>query len=154
MTRERAFPTALDSSVVVASLLAAHQSHRVAVAAVEEVLSSEGGFLLPVHAALESFSVLTRLPSPHRLRPEDAGRLLRETCGVHARLVASPPPSRWWSFLSDLAAARVVGGRAYDALILRSALDGGARRLLTLNPRHFADLVPAGFAVVAPGSSM
>lgn len=151
MARERPPATAFDSSVVVASLLAAHAAHGAALAAVENVLDEEGSFLLPAHAALESYAVLTRLPSPHRLAPADAARLLRETCGVHARLAAAPPPARFWDLLDAFAAAGVAGGRAYDALILRTARHGGATRLLTLNPRHFVDLAPPGFAVTGVG---
>ncbi len=51
---------AVDTSVVVAAFASWHEGHRSALA----VLARHPR--LPAHVAVESFSVLTRLPPPHR----------------------------------------------------------------------------------------
>lgn len=58
--------TAVDTSVIVAGLLAWHQRHPEANAAIESVLVY-GKAILPAPALVEAFSVMTRLPAPHRL---------------------------------------------------------------------------------------
>ena len=54
---------ALDTSVVVAALLAFHERHAVARSVVDDALR-DGGAILPVPVVFEAYSVLTRLPSP------------------------------------------------------------------------------------------
>ncbi len=142
--------TAVDASVLVASYLPAHPAHAASLAAIRRVRQTEGRFILPLHAALETYAVLTRLPPPHRLAPGDADRLLRETCVPAARLAASLPPADFWPLLERLAEEQVAGGRVYDAAIVASAVRAGARRILTLNPRHFESVAPAGLAIVDP----
>lgn len=140
---------ALDSSVVVAALLAWHERHDAARAELEEVLSSEGGVVLPVNALLEAYSVMTRLPSPHRLSPEHAMRLLELTFRESGRLVGPPEGEDAWGFVQSLRQRGIAGGRVYDALIAACARRGGADRILTLNLRHFEGLDP-GLSVLVP----
>lgn len=51
---------AVDTSAVIAGFAAWHELHR------EARRALGGNPRLPGHAALESYSVLTRLPAPHR----------------------------------------------------------------------------------------
>jgi len=44
----------------------------------------------------------------------------------------------------------VAGGAVYDAEIAEAAYRAGARRLLTLNRRHFERLAPEGLEIVEP----
>lgn len=64
---------AVDTSVAVAVVLAGHQFH-------DHVTNALAGSTLHLagHAAVESYSVLTRLPVGERLSPSDARSLLRE----------------------------------------------------------------------------
>ena len=141
--------TALDSSVVVAALASWHERHDAALAALQEALASDAGAIVPRHALVESYSVLTRLPRPHRLRAEDALALLRRTFEGRARLVGLGGEALW-EVLERMATRGVTGGTAYDAVILECALGATADRLLTLNPRHFRRVAPEGFLVVEP----
>ena len=62
--------TAADSSVIVAAFASWHESH----AQAADALSDDAS--VPAHAALEAYSVLTRLPAPHRVEPEPVREFL------------------------------------------------------------------------------
>lgn len=109
--------TAADTSVVVAAFASWHERHDAARRALD------GGLRLVEHCALETYSVLTRLPPPHRA----SGGVVREF------LVARFPqpflrlsPSAYRTFLLTLPDLAVSGGAAYDALVAATAVDHGA----------------------------
>lgn len=108
---------AVDTSVVVALVLASHPSH-------EDVHGWALGRELHLagHAEVESFSVLTRLPGDARLAPADAAALLR------ARFVGTlrPVTASADGLVDELVARDVRGGAAYDALVAIAARDHGA----------------------------
>jgi predicted nucleic acid-binding protein len=137
---------AVDSSVIIAGLLSWHEFHQRAFDALEKAIASER-LLVPLAALVESYSVMTRLPSPHRLRPEIAHQLLRDSFG-DARVVALSP-KKAWTFLEECAASGTAGGPVYDAVIFQSALEGRAQELLTFNPRHFETFADR-IAIVIP----
>lgn len=140
-------PIALDTSVVVAGLLEWHEHYEESFWALDSVL--EDGVIVSSRVLIESYSVMTRMPAPHRLAPADALRLLTETLSEHAT-VADLPAEERWSFLAALAELGVAGGSAYDAEILATARHAGAKRLLTLNRRHFEPLAPPDLEVISP----
>lgn len=125
---------AADTNVIVAALLTWHEVHTRAAAALEETLE-QGTLLLPQPTLIESFSVMTRLPSPHRLRPEVAYELLFKS--FHDVRVAGLPAGKTWDLLEASVADGIAGGRIYDAVIATAAIEAGARELLTFNPRDF-----------------
>ncbi len=98
---------AADTSVVVAALASWHEGHEQASAAVGK------GVRLPAHCLMESYSVLTRLPPPHRMEPGMAQALLR------ARFPEAPLALEDDSHtvLERLVGAGVSGGGVYDGLI-------------------------------------
>jgi predicted nucleic acid-binding protein len=108
---------AVDSSVVVAGVLAGHPAH----APCRAVLRDRP--LLPAHAAIESYAVLTRLPAPLRQAPATAAELLR--ANFDGRVVDLGRRSVL-GFLHDLAVGELAGGAAYDALIGETARRAGA----------------------------
>lgn len=107
---------AVDTSVVVAALASWHEGHEQASAAVDR------GVRLPAHCLMESYSVLTRLPPPHRMEPG----LVRDL--LHARFPDAPLPLHGDSHavLDRLVDAGVSGGAAYDGLIGITAADHDA----------------------------
>lgn len=108
---------ALDTSVVVAAVLSWHEAH-------EAARRAAIGAGLAAHALLESYSVLTRLPAPHRLAPEVAGALLAGWFPPERVLVPAPAVMR--SIVPRLAEAGIGGGAVYDALIGLTAAEHGA----------------------------
>ncbi len=131
---------ALDSSIIVAALLSWHEKHEPAAHAVETLLGSKTGAVIPAHALFESYAVTTRLPSPYRVSPADAFRLLKEN--FREIRLASLPVRSVWNVLQRLASEGLAGGLTYDAIILETSIDSGAMQLLTLNERDYQRLNP------------
>jgi predicted nucleic acid-binding protein len=105
---------AADSSIMIAALLADHPAHRTATEALAACRTTIA------HAAVETYSVLTRLPAPHRVDAATAAMVLKErTPATYATLDASTyakAPTR-------LATVGVSGGATYDGLIALAALE-------------------------------
>ncbi len=137
---------AVDSSVIIAGLLSWHEFHQRAFQALEKVMSGRR-LLIPFPALVESYSVMTRLPSPHRLRPEVAHQLLQHSFS-DAR-IAGLSPRKAWTFLGDCVASATAGGRVYDAVIASAAIEANARELLTFNPRDF-EMFSDRIAIIVP----
>lgn len=144
--------TAIDTSVIVAALQAWHQEHEEARELLHDLLASEDEVLLPTHVLLEVFSVMTRLPPPHRLHPRDALRLLEGTFRGSARLAALGEEEHW-GLLRTFAERGTSGGATYDALILHVSILAGAERILTFNRRDFERLAQGTLEVISPPSA-
>jgi predicted nucleic acid-binding protein len=105
---------AADSSVTIAALLGDHPEHDGAA----EVLARCEATI--THVALETYSVLTRLPPPHRADATAAAAALQvRLASTYATLDASMYPKA----LGRLAGAGVSGGATYDGLIALTALE-------------------------------
>ena len=109
---------AVDSSVAIRALLRDSEQHREALAVIARKPS------LPEHAALETYSVLTRLADPDRVAPEVAAALIRDN--FVGRILPSIPPRSLGGWLQRLAAAGISGGAIYDASIAETARLAGA----------------------------
>ena len=131
---------AFDSSVMVAALRSTDERHHAALRSVHGALEAPEGSILPVHSLVETYSVMTRMPRPHRMNPADAIVLLRKTFG--SSKLAPFKARSLWPLLDDLAGADLGGGLTYDAIILKSAEDAGATVLLTWNKRDYERLSP------------
>lgn len=137
----RRSPVGIDTSVLIAGLLTWHERHAEAAKALASALADPAGAVLPLHALIEAYAVMTRLPAPHRLRPADATEILLSSLQGACRLVTLDE-DQGWSLLGSLAAAGIAGGRSYDALIAACARSAAAGHLLTLNARDFAAVAP------------
>ncbi len=111
---------AVDTSVVVAAFASWHEHHERA----RTVL--DNGARLIDHCALETYSVLTRLPPPHRSPGEIVRDFLRlRFTEPYLRLDAHAHNE----FVLELPERGITGGAAYDALVAATAV------------AHSADLV-------------
>jgi predicted nucleic acid-binding protein len=103
-----------DTSLAIAALLADHPAHHVASEALTACKTTIA------HVAAETYSVLTRLPIPHRAVASTAATALAERLpSKHVALEADShagAPKR-------LAAAGISGGATYDGLIALTALE-------------------------------
>lgn len=120
--RETAEQVLVDTSVAVALLVADHSAHY---STVDRMRGRKLG--LAGHASFETFSVLTRLPSPARRTPAAAQRLLAANFPETKYL----SPKRAAALGGRLAALAVAGGSVYDALVAAAAEE----HLLTLATR-------------------
>ena len=111
---------AADTSIVVAGFASWHEAHDAARKALAE------GARLPAHVAVETLSVLTRLPPPHRA-----------SAGVVSEFLGSrfPEPlltlseEGFRALLREAPAAEITGGSIYDALIAVTVRQAGATLL-------------------------
>jgi predicted nucleic acid-binding protein len=108
--------SAADSSIVIAALLADHPAHE---ASADALAMSDSTI---AHVVAETYSVLTRLPAPHRADAATAARALNQRLpSVHVTLRAGDhagAPGR-------LAACGISGGATYDGLIALTAIEHG-----------------------------
>ena len=108
-----------DTSLVIAAFASWHEGHESARRALD------GGLRLIEHCAVETYSVLTRLPPPHRT----SGAIVRDY--IEARF---PQPflrlsaQAYKDFVLGLPDQGVTGGAAYDALVAAIAADFGRTR--------------------------
>lgn len=128
--------TAVDTSLLVAAMLSWHENHEVARSAFDHARAE--GLLLPGPALIEAYSVMTRLPAPHRLSPADAHDLISKN--LRGSSIIYLTGKELWKLVGQLVDSTIAGGRAYDAHIMACARKARATRLLTLNARHFASL--------------
>lgn len=108
---------AVDSSITVAAFAAWHEHHELARAVVADKP------MLPAHTALETYSVMTRLPPPHRV----AGGAVRGFLEGNFR---APWPGldadAYPALVAELDGLAIVGGSVYEALIAATARAFGA----------------------------
>lgn len=139
---------ALDTSVLVPLLSEWHDNHLAALREVNARRARGQTAIAPVHAVLECFSVLTRLPAPLRAPAATVRKAITEW--FPAAFIANLDSRDALEAMQDVANAGAAGGRVYDAAIARSAWRAGARTLLTYNVRDFAHVAPAGMNVREP----
>lgn len=124
---------ACDTSVLVAAFARWHESHRAAARALVRVDA------LIEHAAVETFSVLTRLPSPRRASPDLVGHFLKH----HFPTAAARLPHPSSAVVIDRArTAGIVGGAVYDLVVGLSAAEAEAT-VLSLDRRAAATYAAA-----------
>jgi predicted nucleic acid-binding protein len=131
----------LDTSVLVASLLAQHQDHERSFAALDRVQSGKAQGVVSAHSLAETYATLTKLPAPFRHSPEQALLSIEENIIKHFRTAALSGDD-YAALLRDAATARVQGGTIYDALLLKAAAQAKATKIFTLNLRHFQAVAP------------
>lgn len=116
---------AADTSLVIAAFASWHQSHAAARRALD------GGLRLIEHCALETYSVLTRLPPPHRT----SGEVVRDFLMVRfAQPFLRLSEKAHKDFILGLPERGVTGGAAYDALVAATAAGCGVE-LITCDRR-------------------
>jgi len=116
---------AVDSSVVVAAFATWHEHHTIA----RKAMASQPRLI--AHAAIESYSVLTRLPPPHRAHPAIVHAFITERFSEPFLTLSE---TGYQELLATLAAGRILGGPAYDALIAFTAVEHQVT-LLSLDQR-------------------
>jgi len=137
-----------DTSCLVAAISSWHEHHERTRAELDRRSNRGDTLVLAAHSLVETYSVLTRLPAPHRLRASDA------LAAIEANWSSAPvvqlTETETWAALTEAVRLGTVGGRTYDTLIARTALKARAETILTWNVRDFA---PFGsqIRVEAPG---
>ena len=107
----------IDTSVAVALAVAGHEHHQATRKAIGGRSCGLSG-----HAAFETFSVLTRLPPPHRAHPSIVHAFITER---FAEPFLTLSQAGYQELLATVAAGQILGGSAYDALVAATAAEHG-----------------------------
>jgi hypothetical protein len=94
-----------------------HEAHEVAHGLVRERP------FVPAHVALETYSVLTRLPPPHRVPAKVAGDFVGRV--IEGRILV-PPDDVFDEVIRLAARQQISGGAIFDAFIALTVLRNGA----------------------------
>ena len=127
-----------DTSVLIPAFQLTHEQHEASNRALAQVL--EHSAVCGGHTLAEFYSVLTRLPAPHRLDPDQAFFGI-EQITAHFQVVALNA-QEYVGEIRKAATAKVPGGQLYDFLLLACARKAVADRILTWNLKHFRQLAP------------
>ena len=92
------------------------------------------------HSLAETYATLTRLPGRHRLSGDQV-LLLSEN--IHKRLtLVTLDAEEYYAVLEAAAAASIIGGTVYDALLAQCAVKAEAEIIWTWNVKHFQQISP------------
>lgn len=138
-----------DTSCIVATLQPGHQQKRFALAALNQRIDRGEHLVVAGHSLAEAYSVLTRMPPPHRAAPAEAMAVLQASFIDQAEVVTLDSHG-YGALLRRAAADGIAGGRIYDAIIAACAVQAKVTVVLTFNVRHFRDLLPANVEVNDP----
>jgi len=127
----------LDTSAAIALVLPTHEAHAAVTARVGRARLGLAG-----HAAVETYSVLTRLPGEQRLSPASAARVIAVDFPTSHPLGADVAATA----VARFAEAGIAGGSVYDGLVALAALDA-RRPLLTCDRRALATYAALGATV-------
>ena len=125
-----------DTSVLIPVFMEDHEHHEASLAAF--VVADKKQACCAAHSLAELYSALTRLPGKHRLSGEQVLLFLE---GIEEHLTVIALDSReYFSAIREAAAAGIVGGMLYDALLARCARKAAAEVIYTWNVQHFRRL--------------
>jgi predicted nucleic acid-binding protein len=128
----------LDTSVLVATFYAAHEHHRPSFELF--VAQDRKNACTAAHCLAEVYSTLTGMPGKDRASGDDALLFLEN---IRERLTTVTLDSEeYFKTVEASAAAGVLGGGIYDAIIGRCAVKARAQKIYTWNVKHFRRLGP------------
>ena len=126
----------LDTSVLIAAVVAKHEAHARAFPLLQRVQEGEDEGVVSGHSLAELYAVLTRLPPPYRHAPEQALLSIEENILKHFR-ISTLTGNDYAALIREAAVAGIQGGTIYDAVLLKSVEKAKPDRLFTLNLKHF-----------------
>jgi predicted nucleic acid-binding protein len=140
---------AFDSSVIIAGTHDRHPHHGRAIVWIDAVLEQRITGMVTWHALAEIWSVLTRMPAPARLSPEQAMRVVRRVQGVFQ--LHPMEPAVYNEALQRCTDRGFASGVVFDALHLVGAEHAGADAIVTFNGADFVRLAsPNSPRIVIP----
>ncbi len=128
----------VDTNLMVAASTVSDKRHDACVDVMAE--ADRRGGCCAMHSLAELFNVLSGRPLPLRMSPLDAATIVAHLARRFTTI--SLTGSEYVEAVEGLARLGHSGGMIYDALILACARKAKARRIYTLNPRHFRLIAP------------
>jgi len=130
-----------DTTVLVAASLQAHVHHSPAKAALERISRGDDVGFTSGHCLAETFSVLSRIATVPKLRPQDVLAILETNVIPHFTLLVLAAVD-YPQTVRDLAGRGLGGGRIYDLLHLAAARKETLDRIYTFNDTEWKNLAP------------
>jgi predicted nucleic acid-binding protein len=127
-----------------------HAHHEATRRELDRLRARREAVVLAAHSVAEAYSVLTRLPEPHRLRPEDALALIEANWSA-SRVVALSAADVW-RVLRKCRDLQIAGGAVSDALIAASAQKARVSTVLTWDVSVFERFLGDQPMVTTPGA--
>jgi predicted nucleic acid-binding protein len=131
----------LDTSVLIAAVVARHVSHAKAFPILDRVQNGTDEGYVASHSLAEVYAILTKLPPPFRHSPAQALLSIEENVLKHFK-TSSLTGGDYAALLRAAAVAGIQGGTIYDALLLKVAERANPDRIYTLNLKHFLAVAP------------
>jgi predicted nucleic acid-binding protein len=138
-----------DTNVMVARVCTWHEHHERAITEMERRLAKRESLILATPALIETYAVLTRLPPPHRLSPQDAIALIEAGFLMEGTL-AGFDNKAVPTLLREAANDNIAGSRTYDWVIATCAKNARVNTLLTFNTRDFLSFHLNGIEIHTP----
>jgi predicted nucleic acid-binding protein len=135
---------------MVAAVSIWHEHHEPAAREINKRLSRGETVVSAAPALVETFSVLTRFPPPHRLAAADAIRLLDANFLADDFEVVALGANDYRDLIHGAPKRSIAGGRIYDEVIIACAIAGKVDVILTFNEDHFRPIAPGGVEIVVP----
>jgi predicted nucleic acid-binding protein len=127
-----------DTSVLIPTFFEDHVHHAASLEVFLDAGKKEG--CCGAHSLAEVYATATRLPGAHRLSGEQVLLFLEN---IRERLtIVTLTAEEYYKALKEAAAAGIVGGTVYDALLAQCALKARAETIYTWNIRHYQQLGP------------
>jgi predicted nucleic acid-binding protein len=131
----------LDTSVLIAAVIAKHDSHAKAFPVLERVQNEKDEGFVAAHSLAEMYAILTKLPPPFRHSPEQAFLSIEENVLKHFK-ISSLTGNDYTALIRESAVLGIQGGTIYDAVLLKAAEKVNPDRIYTLTLKHFLALAP------------
>lgn len=123
----------LDTSVLIATFYSDHEHHEPSFDLFSQQKKSTA--CTAAHCLAEVYAVVTGMPGKNRCSPDEALLFLND---VRERLsLITLNEVEYFKVLEIAAAAAILGGTAYDAIIAHCAWKAGAQTIYTWNLKHF-----------------
>lgn len=128
----------LDTSVLVAAFWRGHREHAASLRLFAAAQKSNSA--CSIHSLAELYSTMSRLPVRPPVPSEQALLFVQE---VRARLrLISLEEDEYFEAIQVVADRKFLGGRVYDALLIRCASKCGAQQIYTWNVKHLRAIAP------------
>ena len=137
-----------DTSVLVPAVIDQLGNHEAAFDALYQYGDGAHQGYCSTHALAECYAVLTALPLPRRVLPEEARALVEESIGGRLEIIEITAAD-YRDVLRQVSRLGLASGAVYDALHARCARKANVARLLTY-VAHFERFDLAGIVVTTP----
>lgn len=138
-----------DTSVIIAALVDQLTNHDAAFETYLQFSSDPNQGYCSTHALAECYAVMTALPLPRRILPDEARRLIEDS--IRGRLaIVELNTQHYIRAIDRVASEGASSGLVNDALHLEAAIEIGCTRVYSYNLAHFRRIVPPEIELLAP----